>query len=318
MTNYTTSPPYTLSILLNGSILCEIDILLSIIKLGAFSYCLLALFSLGQVGLRLFLKVIDNLSAEVDDYLEGSEDHDSDYTHNNKSYNATDGNKNIATEDAERHSPAPEPSTNISSIPFAPCTACHAKSKALSPSSLNTNPVVQLLILDPVPSTTTIQHKAMSYAEHALLSVVNDLEAFVARLTTAEAKDRLIELKIMRTDIGYRPSMFMKPGDALIDRFDTRALHGDVHLIDGLMWLLYQRFSGQLGNEKFMDDDNGQRDNPQEHKQNEGLKEVANGCTVSGSHQTPQATQAPPPDLTLHPHLAAACLCRALRTSSTP
>lgn len=276
MTDSTTFSTYSLSILLNGNILCEIDILLFIIKLGAFSYCLLALFSLGQVGLRLFLKVIDNLSVDVDDYLEGSEDHDSGHAHTNKSYDATNGNKNIATKDAERHSSAPELSTNISSIPFAPCTACHAKLKALSPSSLNTKPVIELLILDPVPSTTTIQRKPMFYAEHALLSVVNDLEAFVSRLTTTEAEDSLVELKIMRTDIGYRPSMFMKPGDALIDRFDTRALHGDVHLIDGLMWLLYKRFPGQLGNEKFMEDDDGQEDNSQESKQDEGVKAAAN------------------------------------------
>lgn len=288
MTDASTPSLYTLSIFLNGDILCEIDILMFILKLGAFSYCLLALFSLGQIGLRLFFKVVENLSAEVDDYLEGSGDHDNDHTHNNKSFNATDGNKNIATEDSERQSPATELPINISSIPFAPCSVCHTKLKALSPSSFETNPVVELLILDPVSSTNTIEsnvaeRKPMFYAEHALKSVVNDLEAFVARFTQAEAEDRLVELKSMRGDIGYRASMFMKPGDALIGRFNTHAswgYWGDVHLIDGLMWLLYKRFPGQLGDEKCMEGKNAKEDDTQDHKQDEEAKDA-------GLHQSP-------------------------------
>ena len=291
MTDTSTPSPYTLSIFLNGEKLCEIDILLFVLKLGAFSYCLLALFSLGEIGLRLFFKVVENLSAEVYDYLEGAGDHENDHTHNDKRYNATDGNKHIATEDSERQPSATELPIHISSIPFAPCSACHTKLKALSPSSLETNPVIKLLILDPVSSTNIIgsniaELKPMFYAEHALKSVVNDLEAFVAHLTQAEAEDRLVELKSMRGDIGYRPSIFMKPGDFLTERFNFHALWGDVHLIDGLTWLLYKRFPGQLGNEKYMEGENAKEDDTQDHKQDEDANDA-------GLHQSPHDVSDP-------------------------
>lgn len=288
MTNSSTPSSYSLPILLDGDILCEIDILLFILKLGAFTYCLLALFSLGEIGLRFFLKVIENLSAEVDDYVESSDDNDSDHTHNNEAGNTTDGNKFIATEDPKQQSSASDTSINTSSILFTPCTACHAKLKALSPSSLDTNPVVELLILDPNTSTGTIkdnfaEREPVFYAEAVLESVVKDLEVFVARLTQAEAEDRLVELKSMRGDIGYRASLFMKPGDAPPDRFDTGAWWGEVHSMDALMWLLYKRFPGPSGNEKFMTDDQAEEDDTQDHEQYDG----------EDAHQSPHVDSDP-------------------------
>lgn len=242
MTNSSTPSPDTLSIFLNGDKLFEINDCLLNLKIGAVIYCALALVWLGDTCLRFTFKMVDR----IDNYLDSFTHHSSDHRHNDKDHNATHGNKESATQDPEQRPSVSEGSINISSIPFAPCIACHSKLKALSPSSLDTNLIIELPILDPIASDTTntssvAEGKPSSYAKDALASLADDLEFDVAHLNQAEAKDMLVELRDLRSVLGSRTSLFTTRDDA----FDSDSWYGEACLIDALMWLLRKRFPDQ-------------------------------------------------------------------------
>lgn len=253
--------------------------------MGALSYCILALFWLGATGLHLFFKVVEQLSANLDHYLDDPKGQDDNHRGDNKnedrnSITIDDDNK-TAAEDSEQQFSISDTSINLSSIPFSPCAACHEKLKALSPSSLDTNPVVELLILDPVLKSTAMDSNPVSLAEAALRSIADDLEFDISHLTQAEAEDMLVELKDLLPNDDPRACLFTKPGDTPIDKYDLQAWWGDFYLVEALKWLLHKRFPSQTSPENIEqevedeeEEEEEEDDEDQDEKQESCPKEI--------------------------------------------
>ena len=254
----TCRPPPILSIFFFGQLLLEVDLLPLLLRVIAVIYCISILFWLVENRYDLYLKV-RRAFARLDDYLEFPQPLDNNDKHDDedKSVNTeenndnddkpTDGNKKIAARDLEQYFPtASQTSINTSSLSFIPCSSCHKRMKAMSPS--DPNHTIEILILDPNIPTNTVEStvpesKPDSYAEAALASLANDLEFDVVHLTSAEAEKTLVELESLRCTIGSRVCLFTKQSEA----FDPDAWYGEACLIDALKWLLRKRLPVQSG-----------------------------------------------------------------------